>query len=182
MKALIVIAILISSMVFFSPAVSRADDSVWHLEAITCDVCLRDTEGFGKYPTRAECETAQTALLMGKITTECVDDTAWPRDSRRLTLEAACTAEEREYDANHRELLGMPPGDCVQAWPGYPTRAAGWLAAVAQAKEAAKVPLWVIVSPRRDGYLFSDKSECEKVAGLVPNSRAVFLCALLIDE
>lgn len=50
-----------------------------------------------------------------------------------------CAPEERDYDAHHRELLGMPapdPGECVQALPGYPTRAAGWLAAVeAKAKK-----------------------------------------------
>jgi hypothetical protein len=50
--------------------------------------------------------------------------------------ETKCTAEEQEYDTSHRELLGMPPGECVQALPGYPTRAAGWgAAAKAQAKQ-----------------------------------------------
>jgi hypothetical protein len=50
-----------------------------------------------------------------------------------------CTAEEQDYDASHRELLGMPPGECVKALPDYPTRAAGWLAAVeAKAKEPNK--------------------------------------------
>jgi hypothetical protein len=50
-----------------------------------------------------------------------------------------CTAEEQDYDASHRELLGMPPGECVKALPDYPTRAAGWLAAVeAKAKQPNK--------------------------------------------
>ena len=42
----------------------------------------------------------------------------------------ACNAEERAYDKEHRELLNLPPGECVRARQDYPTRAAGWLAAV----------------------------------------------------
>ena len=40
----------------------------------------------------------------------------------------ACNAEERAYDKEHRELLNLP--ECVRARQDYPTRAAGWLAAV----------------------------------------------------
>lgn len=41
-----------------------------------------------------------------------------------------CNAEEQAYDREHRQLLGLPSEECVQALKGYPTRAAGWLAAV----------------------------------------------------
>jgi hypothetical protein len=42
----------------------------------------------------------------------------------------ACNAEEQTYDIEHRELLNLPPGECVRARPDFPTRAAGWLDAV----------------------------------------------------
>ena len=41
-----------------------------------------------------------------------------------------CNAEERAYDKEHRELLNLPPGECVHARTDFPTRAAGWLDAV----------------------------------------------------
>jgi hypothetical protein len=41
-----------------------------------------------------------------------------------------CNAEERAYDKEHRELLNLPPGECVHAGTDFPTRAAGWLDAV----------------------------------------------------
>lgn len=46
----------------------------------------------------------------------------------------ACNAEEEVYDKKHRELYGVSPGDCVQPLDGYPTRAAGWLAAAIRAR------------------------------------------------
>ena len=49
-----------------------------------------------------------------------------------------CNAEERAYDTEHRELLGLPPGECVVALPDYPTRAAGWLAAIEAQGQAAR--------------------------------------------
>ena len=48
-----------------------------------------------------------------------------------------CNAEEQTYDTEHRELLNLPPGECVRARPDFPTRAAGWLDAV----RATKMPL-----------------------------------------
>jgi hypothetical protein len=53
-----------------------------------------------------------------------------------------CTAEEQDYDASHRELLGMPPGECVKSLPDYPTRAAGWLAAVEVKAKNEKPKVW----------------------------------------
>jgi hypothetical protein len=54
------------------------------------------------------------------------------------------SAEEEAYDKEHRELLGIPPGGCVKPREDYPTRAAGWLAAVRaqQAEWAAVVRGW----------------------------------------
>ena len=46
-----------------------------------------------------------------------------------------CNREEWDYDLEHRKLLGIPPGKCVKPLPGYPTAAAGWLAAVNAARE-----------------------------------------------
>ena len=33
-----------------------------------------------------------------------------------------CNAEERAYDKEHRELLNLPPGECVHARTDFPTR------------------------------------------------------------
>jgi hypothetical protein len=42
----------------------------------------------------------------------------------------ACNAEERAYDKRAPGAFEPAPGECVRARQDYPTRAAGWLAAV----------------------------------------------------
>jgi hypothetical protein len=48
----------------------------------------------------------------------------------QIEAQGDCDAEEQDYDKEHRKLLGLPPGECVKAFDDYPTRAAGWLAAI----------------------------------------------------
>ena len=46
--------------------------------------------------------------------------------------------EDYAYDKEHRELLGIAPGECVKPLDGYPTAAAGWLAAIEAQGRAAR--------------------------------------------
>jgi hypothetical protein len=116
---ILVFAIFASSMFFFSLAVSHAEENAGKVLIEAFNAGVTDAIEAKK-----------------KLEEETTVDDDHDADHAQENEANLCTPEEQKYDANHRELLGMPPGECVQALPGYPTRAAGWGAAVkAQAKK-----------------------------------------------